>query len=638
MKNKFLLFLAISVTGCSRTEPVPRQVPEALTFSISADMPTTKTALAENGDGTYSLNWNSGDKIGLYIDGRQQNSRMEYAGGLFFGSLIPGKEAAEKAEYRAYYPYSSTFAGETVSSEIANVQNVPFDGTSDFMYTDVVEAPYDERDMPEDMHLSFTHHLFGIVEINVVNTDESLAGEKLVSVTLTSGTAVLSGAYSFDLSRPDAAPEFSADGSHRNVTAVYRDAETLGTGTWHKIYLVVNPFENVDDLVLSVKTSGYTVEKQVDRSLTLSAGKVTVFPEVTLSASDTKVKRKKVLSYFGDSIACKYLQDDLKSLLGEGWEVYMNGIPGAGDLNVAAMLGCVGMTFRNSFTLPASSDEKVECGQICAVEDIDGTGGMYNVLSTYWFNDHLVLNPITVYTDEDAVGIECELSCVYDPADSPNAKYYLRRVHSSGKATEIAAGTSVVKTYQAMHLRDADVLCIYTGTNNTFTESNYPSVVKIHERMRDFMTGPAKEDYVICGFHTNRYVEKHVMWTKAYADALEEAFGEHVLDYKLLGLDIPSGHVPVPSGYGREVAFTNTDSMTAAEKNGYYDRALELSKAVGAVTGNDFDEKDEANVSVLEWPASWWSDYDTNVHPNSKGYDVMAHLVYEKMKSLGYLN
>lgn len=379
--------------------------------------------------------------------------------------------------------------------------------------------------------------------------------------------------------------------------------------------------------------------------MSLKAGEVTVLPTVTISG--TGEKRKKVLSYFGDSIACTALREYLKGLLGDNWDVYMNGIPGAGDLNVAAAVGCVDLTFDESFTLPADGTE-VECGKISALENLAGVKGMYNVLSTYWFNDHFVPNPITVYTDEDAVGIECELRCEYTGNDRANAKYYLKRKYVADQATEIKAVKSRVKTYQATHLRDADVLCIYTGTNNNFKVSDYESVVNIHKKMRDFMTGPAKEDYIICGFHTNRYVGLHRMWTKEYAEIMEQAFGkEHMLDYKLLGLDIDKNHVPVPSGFNADVKFTNTDTATEAEKQAYYEKALNLSKKVGtrdfSVTETDeakekLNAKDRANVAVFEWPASWWGNYDNNVHPNDKGYNVMAHLVYEKMKTLGYLD
>ena len=325
----------------------------------------------------------------------------------------------------------------------------------------------------------------------------------------------------------------------------------------------------------------------------------------------------------------------------------MNGIPGAGDLNVAAAVGCVDLTFEKSFTLPADGKE-VECGKISALENLAGVKGMYNVLSTYWFNDYFKLNPITVYTDEDAVGIECELRCEYTGNDRANAKYYLKRKYVADQATEIKAVKSRVKTYQATHLRDADVLCIYTGTNNNFKVSDYESVVNIHKKMRDFMTGPAKEDYIICGFHTNRYVGLHRMWTKEYAEIMEQAFGkEHMLDYKLLGLDIDKNHVPVPSGFNADATFPDTDTATKAEKQAYYEKALTLSKKVGArdfsVTETDeskekLNAKDRAKVEVFEWPASWWGNYDNNVHPNNEGYNVMANLVYEKMKTLGYLD
>lgn len=645
--KKLLLLCAPLVIACGKTEIMPTENNNTFKFSVTAETALTKTNLGENSDGTYSLTWTKGDKIGLFVADRQANCKLAFADGKFSGELVAGKPSAASVNYLAYYPYSSTSGdGYMVSNEIANIQYMPFDGTSDFMYTDAVANPYDERNMPTDMKLAFAHHLFGIVEINVNSTDEALKDEKILSVTLSSESTVLSGAYTFDLANTGVAPKFDANRSYKNVTSEYRDPQAL-VGENHVFQFVANSFTDVSDLTLTVKTTHYTFTKKAGAAVSLKAGEVTVLPTVTISG--TGVKRKKVLSYFGDSIACKFLQDYLQGLLGEDWDVYMNGIPGAGDLNVAAAVGCVDLTFEESFTLPADGTE-VECGKISALENLAGVKGMYNVLSTYWFNGPLVLNPITVYTDEDAVGIECELRCTFDVVDNKrvNAKYFLKRVNPTDQATEIKAGKSRVKTYQATHLRDADVLCIYTGTNNNFKTSDYEAVVNIHKRMRDFMTGPAKEDYIICGFHTNRYVGLHRMWTKEYAEIMEQAFGkEHMLDYKLLGLDIDKNHVPVPSGFNADVTFSNTDTATEAEKQAYYEKALTLSKKVGArdfsVTETDeakekLNAKDRANVAVFEWPAAWWGNYDNNVHPNNDGYNVMAHLVYEKMKTLGYLD
>lgn len=644
--KKLLLLCAPLVIACGKTEIMPTENNNTFKFSVTAETALTKTNLGGNGDGTYSLTWTKGDKIGLYVADRQANCKLAFADGKFSGELVAGKPSAASANYLAYYPYSSTSGdGYVVSNEIANIQYIPFDGTSDFMYTNAVANPYDERNMPTDMKLAFAHHLFGIVEVNVNSTDEALKDEKILSVTLSSESTVLSGAYTFDLANTGVAPKFDANRSYKNVTVEYRDPQALVGGN-HVFQFVANSFTDVSDLTLTVKTTHYTFTKKAGAAVSLKAGEVTVLPAVTISG--TGEKRKKVLSYFGDSIACKALQDYLKGLLGEDWDVYMNGIPGAGDLNVAAAVGCVDLTFEESFTLPADGKE-VECGKISALENLAGVKGMYNVLSTYWFNGHFVLNPITVYTDEDAVGIECELRCEYTGDDRANAKYYLKRTYVADQAIEIKAGKSRVKTYQATHLRDADVLCIYTGTNNSFKVSDYEAVVNIHKRMRDFMTGPAKEDYIICGFHTNRYVEKWIMWTKEYAEIMEQAFGkEHMLDYKLLGLDIDKNHVPVPSGFNADVTFSNMDTATEAERQAYYEKALTLSLKVGArdFSTKEIDEnkaKDRANVDVFEWPASWWwssekANYDNNVHPNNLGYNVMAHLVYEKMKTLGYLN
>lgn len=400
---------------------MPTENNNTFKFSVTAETALTKTNLGENSDGTYSLTWTKGDKIGLFVADRQANCKLAFADGKFSGELVAGKPSATSADYLAYYPYSSTSGdGYMVSNEIANIQYMPFDGTSDFMCTDPVANPYDERNMPTDMKLAFAHHLFGIVEVYVNSTDKTLKDEKILSVTLSSESTVLSGAYTFDLANTGVAPKFDAHRSYKNVTSEYRDPQALVGGN-HVFQFVANSFTDVSDLTLTVKTTHYTFTKKAGAAVSLKAGEVTVLPAVTISG--TGVKRKKVLSYFGDSIACGALKGYLEGLLGKDWTVYMNGIPGAGDLNVAAAVGCVDLTFEESFTLPADGTE-VKCGKISALENLNGVKGMYNVLSTYWFNGPLVLNPITVYTDEDAVGIECELRCEYTGNARANAKYY----------------------------------------------------------------------------------------------------------------------------------------------------------------------------------------------------------------------
>lgn len=294
---------------------MPTENNNTFKFSVTAETALTKTNLGENSDGTYSLTWTKGDKIGLFVADRQANCKLAFADGKFSGELVAGKPSAASVNYLAYYPYSSSSGdGYMVSNEIANIQYMPFDGTSDFMYTDAVANPYDERNMPTDMKLAFAHHLFGIVEVNVNSTNEALKDEKILSVTLSSESTVLSGAYTFDLANTGVAPKFDANRSYKNVTSEYRDPQAL-VGENHVFQFVANSFTDVSDLTLTVKTTHYTFTKKAGAAVSLKAGEVTVLPTVTISG--TGVKRKKVLSYFGDSIACKYLQDYLQGLLDE---------------------------------------------------------------------------------------------------------------------------------------------------------------------------------------------------------------------------------------------------------------------------------------------------------------------------------
>lgn len=58
-------------------------------------------------------------------------------------------------------------------------------------------------------------------------------------------------------------------------------------------------------------------------------------------------------------------------------------------------------------------------------------------------------------------------------------------------------------------------------------------------------------------------------------------------------------------------------------------------------TYNSLDHKRDADKTLLEqgkWPAAWYRDFETDVHPNTYGYHAYAIMVYEKMRELGYLD
>lgn len=289
--KKLLLLCAPLVIACGKTEIMPTENNNTFKFSVTAETALTKTNLGENSDGTYSLTWTKGDKIGLFVADRQANCKLAFADGKFSGELVAGKPSAASVNYLAYYPYSSTSGdGYMISNEIANIQHMPFDGTSDFMFTDPVANQYDERNMPTDMKLAFAHHLFGIVEVNVNSTDDKLKGEKILSVTLSSESTVLSGAYTFDLANTGVAPTFDAHRSYKNVTSEYRDPQAL-VGRSHVFQFVANSFTDVSDLTLTVKTTHYTFTKKAGAAVSLKAGEVTVLPTVTISGTGEKRKR-----------------------------------------------------------------------------------------------------------------------------------------------------------------------------------------------------------------------------------------------------------------------------------------------------------------------------------------------------------
>lgn len=112
--------------------------------------------------------------------------------------------------------------------------------------------------------------------------------------------------------------------------------------------------------------------------------------------------------------------------------------------------------------------------------------------------------------------------------------------------------------------------------------------------------------------------------------SFDEATGQHYIQRTTDGEAIAVPSLAIVTSYGARYL----DLRSYGNANA--DRLL-----IESGTYNSLDQKRDADKTLLEqgeWPAAWYRDFETDVHPSTYGYHAYAIMVYEKMRELGYLD
>lgn len=596
-----LIAVLVASASCSKNiEQTSRtDIPEGM-FEVraSADLPSgTRTSI----DGV-TLSWKENDRIGISVsEGLQTNMAFKYVeNNAFTGAFYKRDTKADDVQYCAYYPqsYSNKFSETVMTSTLPSVQAAPFDPSADFIVADTFRAGYDEDDMPE-LSFEFDNHLFAMVKIVVTNSDASLKDEKLLGVELSCPGGVLAGEFTTDLAKGSAATARMQGAIQDKVAVEYEDgsAPVLGVGVRHVIYAVVAQ-GTLRSISLTVKTTNQkgTIESAV--AITLSKGCVTNLPEVDFGTLPHS-KRVKTMAYWGDSLGSAALCSYLQSLLGDDWQVYRGGVAGDAALAIAGRQGgipmCIGAT--NSFTLPADHTQKVPFAGLYSTLNSNGAAqpGVYKVSHAWWFKTGYEprINPCVIsFTDGggNPVEVECEITF-----DEDANQHYIQRT-TDGEAVTVPP-LATVTSWGATNLKDADVVACYMGVNGHPADDLLSTW---YDRMIEYAT---TDKFIVVGYHRTHFGAT-TYWTKAYHNLFACNYGANFLDLSSKWKD-------------------NSDRLLL--QTGIYS---DLSQKTA---------EDQALIDQGEMPAVCWIDFETNVHPNDKGYRFMATMVYEKMLELGYL-
>ncbi len=567
---------------------------EWLSIGIQASSHATKTTMTDDGSDT-EFRFYTGDVMGFFANGVLNNKQLtctDGGSGSFSGKiLVKGDQtiARPSMDYYAYYPYSKTVGDDpsALTATLPSTQRAPFDGQADFLVADPVTDKYDVDDFPV-LNFEFSTHLFAVVKLSITNTNDAYAGEELLSIGLKSTDTPLAGQFTF--SAVDGDMEFSDDPNYLSdqVLVEYATPPTLGKGTTHSVYAVVNPANYASGtLSLVVNTTNYIFTIPSTKVLRPKTHQMTALSTADI-ASASRRKRVRSLVMWGASSMGSSLQAAIQAQLGPNWTVIRCGVAGDTAQEVTCRQGGLPMyTQASAFTIPASSSEYVD------IDDIywyyNGKYGNATGEWTYKPGYAPALNPLIIQ------GIECEIS--YDTARSQRR---IRRLED-GVPVEIPA-RSPVSTYGSRAYADADVIAVYMGLNGRgATPDNI--LIDIHDRMAAYLTNP-EAVMIVLGFYPSP-TDFPQYWTQAYSNAMTAHYGDRFLDYRIVG----GGNNAIP-----------------------------LMKEIGQITDESMiSETDWVYINRGDWPLSWFRKAG-DVHANDQyGVKVEAILLRRRMAELGLL-
>lgn len=294
----------------------------------------------------------------------------------------------------------------------------------------------------------------------------------------------------------------------------------------------------------------------------------------------SKINGKETVNCWGDSLTCGVGVGDSYSkafpyvLYGllDGREVINCGVGGENTINIASRQGGLPNIVK-PFTIPANAS-KVE------VKLTNIYGGSTGIL----LQGGSALDPTTGKYVMTAQINPCSINGVEGTLTYENGKYYFSR-SENGESVIVSRPTPLI-TYAMKSMRD-NINIIWIGTNGGFTTS--AELIECIEAMIDYMS-PINKKYIVIGIH--HLVSKVTETFETIEKNMAMHFGRRYINQRKYMIE-----------YGlSDAGITPTVEDTTAIS------------------------EDKIPPSLL---------YDT-VHYNDKSYNIIANLVVERGKELGY--
>ena len=615
MKKILYICAALLAISCVNE---PEVVPVAGKVPVTVEVSATKTVIAGN-----QISFAGAESMSLICQGvnAAQITNKDVAVNKFTGEFNAVGQSKSEAVYYAVYPYVGVAQSGQERCFLSVSQRAPFDGSANFMCSDLVTAAYNETAMPA---LSMAmNQLLGIVKVSFTNSSVSYQDDKVKEVVLTSSTA-LAGEFVVKFDK-DGKPYPEFKGTDKRVLSWFVEPVALGLNKTHEVYFCVNPAE-IKDAVITVRTDNHEFKRQAKGAFTAVQGALTYMDTMDLATTFTAAESKvKTLVVWGDSYTnrgyetthidrCNYAYH-LQQMLGSGWQNYNGGCSGDVTKTIAARQGGIGMHIgTNDFTIPADCTP-VDVGGVYSARNFWFTEGEYTQISRYG-----LINPCEIVV-QDAAGNEIariEGKITHKGTETNKTADFASEVKftrsTPGEAVTVPAKSKLV-TFAAKNLRNPDLTVIYMGQNGGYKSLDI--LYSQYRAMIDYAFPEGPENYIVLGFHNH---------TKLATENVDNAYWNFFEGPNGFGVNEAAGR-PVSRFVNLFKELTGTN----------YADYLALSGA--APSPSDIAAADTEFVLNGKLPRSSWFDPEAeDIHPNEFGAKAFATAVYKKIVELGYLD
>lgn len=255
MRRIFKLFalaagIAVTVVSCNKDIEVS-QIDEPIKLVLRAGSPETRTAITNNGDGTYTPSWNAGDALGVYfttVAGDAAEFDNEDDGSPAFFEPKEAIGVSGDQTLYAFYPlgaFNAVTSGTSIRVNVKDVQTPNAVGTFDKDADILVAYPYTGNitTISNDggiIDMRFKRVL-SVIKITPAETADAIDGENVKSIKIeyngSGADAPLTGRVVLDLNSGDLGDW---------TIKTYSASASFGDGVFalngsNAAYLLVNP-------------------------------------------------------------------------------------------------------------------------------------------------------------------------------------------------------------------------------------------------------------------------------------------------------------------------------------------------------------------------------------------------------------
>lgn len=310
---------AMALASCQKNEingPVNKEVH----FTIRADFAETKTAITDEGDGTYTPTWTNGDKIGVLFALEKNAKAVDFENTAGAGEVatFEGKHAftveegaAEVDGYLyAFYPssaFNKMYDDGGVRLDLKATQNptsTSFDPSCDLLIAKpcyyVAEATGEDAEVVID-YMYFAR-MMSVLRINL--NSEFLSNETVKSISFDADGVDFTGAMKFNLETGEFVGNQSTSQDLSEVKAVYSEEDPIAVaGEKNSAYLVVAPvtIPSGTPLTFTIETENYDIVKTINApaDMVMPSGNIAVI-NLTIAEENCTAKVEDTSDYSGE--------------------------------------------------------------------------------------------------------------------------------------------------------------------------------------------------------------------------------------------------------------------------------------------------------------------------------------------------